>query len=193
MEEGYITGVDIKHYLYCPLIVYYNYSLHFYERVTEAMEKGDVTDKEAVLNFIYPSLKPLEVIRKPYLYSESLRISGVPDFVLRFQAGHYSVLEVKDTEKANRDHKVQVYFYSLLLEENGYRVGNGYIYYTGLKRLVKVPYTSEERKEVIKFIKKVKRAANGYRPRVRQLAVKCENCGYRKFCVPKIEGKIAYA
>ncbi|WP_052349562.1 CRISPR-associated protein Cas4 [Candidatus Acidianus copahuensis] len=192
MEEGYITGIDVKHFTYCPLITYYERVMHFRERVTEAMKKGEEVDKDVALQFVYPTLKPKEVERKPFLFSRKWRISGVPDFLLIFP-GYVVPLDVKDTDKVNRDHKLQVFFYCLILEENGKVPKAGFLYYTSLKKLVMYAYTADERKEVIEFLARIKNIIQGKRPKVRQPVSKCENCGFRHVCKPTIRGKLAYA
>ncbi|TRM79711.1 CRISPR-associated protein Cas4, partial [Sulfolobus sp. D5] len=76
-----ISGVTIKHYIFCPAIIQIE-SLGFEERITEAMIEGEEVDKEKVMNFLYPTLKAKQVVKKPVLRYKDL--IGIPDYVLKF-------------------------------------------------------------------------------------------------------------
>jgi|BEDMetMinimDraft_2_1075160.scaffolds.fasta_scaffold22818_1 CRISPR-associated exonuclease Cas4 len=178
-----ITGVTIKHYLFCPAIVRIE-ELGFRERVTEAMQEGGEVDKEKVVNFLFPMLKAKEIIKKPiYKYKD---LVGSPDFVLKFSY-HYSPLDVKNTDRVGMDHKAQVLYYAYLMEKSGLVVKEGILYYTSGK-LIRLPYTDNERRYVKRLIVKIREAREG-RIKVIQPVRKCVNCGFFQYCKPKRVGK----
>jgi len=191
MNEGIVTGTDVKRYYYCPLMIYYDNVIHIEERKTEAMIEGEEVDKDSIINFLYPSLKPISILKKPYLFSKKYGASGIPDFVLKFSS-FWSPLDVKNSPYERRDHKLQVLFYSFLLEENGRNVKEGFLYYPKRKKTVRIIYGEDERKEMIRIIKKIREIANGKIPKVRQPRSKCENCGFFFYCKPSLKGEISY-
>jgi len=162
------------------------------ERFTEAMREGGEIDKEEEIKFVYPSLSPKRVERKPYLYSAKLNASGTPDFVLHFDF-HSSPLEVKYSEKKHRDHFLQVKYYSLLMRELNYKVKVAFLYYKPLKELVRVHVSGEELDEVREIIERIKKIILRGKPlRVRKPSRLCINCGWLTTCKPKFEGRVAY-
>jgi len=185
-----VTATDLKNYVYCPMTIYYRNVLCLEERVTEAMTEGAQVDRDEILNFLHLTLKPLEVVRKPYLISRRFLVSGVPDFVLKLRRS-WSPLDVKDSYGERRDHRAQVLLYSFLLEESGKSVKQGLIYYVRGKKLFKMPYGEEERREVLLLLTGLRRVLKGELPRVRQPVRKCINCGFFNYCKPKLEG-VAY-
>ncbi|MEM1627578.1 MAG: CRISPR-associated protein Cas4 [Sulfolobaceae archaeon] len=181
-----IIASDIKRMVYCPLFLYYQKVLGVEERRTEAMKEGEEIDREAVMNFLYPTLRPKRVIRKPILRYRDL--SGEPDYILEFPA-HYSPLEIKATRLRTRDHKVQLAYYMYLMEMNGMSVKMGFIYYVNHRLLQRVYYNYEEKREVMRILDEAREILKGNIPRVRQPRHKCENCWYfNSYCRPKLRG-----
>jgi CRISPR-associated exonuclease Cas4 len=182
-----IQASDIKRMIYCPLFLYYHKVLGVEERKTEAMKEGEEIDKDAIINFLYPTLKPIKVIKKPVLNYKDL--SGIPDFILEFQT-HNSPLEIKATRLKTRDHKVQLVYYMYLMEMNSMNVKIGFIYYINYKSLQKIYYNYEEKREILRILNKAREILRGNIPRVRQPKKKCENCWYfNSYCKPKFKGE----
>ncbi|ARM74584.1 CRISPR-associated protein Cas4 [Acidianus manzaensis] len=178
-----ISGVVVKHFLYCPAIVRIT-ELGFEERVTDSMMEGEEVDKETVGNFLFGVLKAKELIRKPvYKYKD---LVGSPDFVLGFSY-YYSPLDVKYTNQVHMDHKAQVLFYAFIMEKLGFNVKQAILYYIPVKKLVKINYTNYEREYVERILRNIVKAKKGFL-KVRQPVRKCANCGYFQFCKPKRVG-----
>lgn len=179
-----ISGVTIKHYMYCPAIVRIT-ELGFQERVSEAMIEGSNLDRDVVERFLYAQMKAKEILRKPvFRYGE---LVGSPDFVLRFSL-YYSPLDVKNSRKINLDHKVQVLYYAYLMDMLGFRVKESALYYIPEGKILRMSYGDGERRYVERIVEAVRRAREG-ELRVRQPAWKCENCGFFQFCKPRRVGK----
>ncbi|AOL17536.1 CRISPR-associated protein Cas4 [Sulfolobus sp. A20] len=178
-----ISGVTIKHYIFCPAIIQIE-SLGFEERITEAMIEGEEVDKEKVMNFLYPTLKAKQVVKKPVLRYKDL--IGIPDYVLKFSY-YYSPLDLKNSRRISLDHKFQILFYSYIMEKLNMIVKEAYLYYIPLKRILKIPYTSQDKDHVEKMIddiRKIQRNENRKNIRIIQPTKKCKNCGFFNYCKP---------
>lgn len=181
-----ISGITIKHFAYCPQIVRIE-SMGFTERVSEAMIEGEQVEKDKVMNFLYATLKPLNVVGKPiFRYGDLI---GSPDYVLIYP-NHWVPLDVKSGRK-RYDHKLQMKYYLYLMDMNGINVKEGLLYYVSLKEMVRLEYNYAEKRYVEKVLSKIREAING-KVRVVQDARKCYNCGFFVYCKPKIKGNLAY-
>jgi CRISPR-associated exonuclease Cas4 len=189
MMESYLTASDLKNFAFCPLTVYFK-KRGMEERRTEAMEEGELTDQEVVVNFVTPTLRPKEILRKPFLKWRD--VSGVPDFVLKFDSSS-SPLEVKSSPEQRRDHRLQLSLYCFLLEMNQERVRRGYIYYVRRRELYTMDFTAERRREVVRTLNSLRRVVREGAEEIRQPARKCMNCGFLTYCRPEIRGGVAYA
>lgn len=181
-----ISGTTIKHFAYCPQIVRIE-SIGFTERVSEAMKEGEQVEAEKVINFLYATLKPLNIVSKPIFRYKDL--VGSPDYVLTYP--NYAIpIDVKSGRKRN-DHKLQIKYYLYLMDLNGIRVKEGLIYYVSLHEIVRLKYTHYDKKYIEKVIEEIREAMNG-KVKVVQDARKCYNCGFYSACKPSIKGGIAF-
>ncbi len=182
-----ISGITIKHYVFCPAIVQIE-SLGFEERTTEAMIEGDEVDKEKIMSFLYPTLKAKEIIKKPVLRYKDL--VGVPDYVLKFSY-YNSPLDLKNSKRVSLDHKFQLIFYSYIMEKLNMIVKEVYLYYIPLKRIVRIPYTTQDKDYIEKMINKIRSIQKNKNEKIRviQPAKKCKNCGFFNYCKPAKAGK----
>ncbi|AAY81311.1 CRISPR-associated protein Cas4 [Sulfolobus acidocaldarius] len=128
------------------------------------------------------------MIKKPFLRYRDL--TGQPDYILAFYH-YFSPLDIKAGEKVRLDHKMQVIFYSYLMERKGMLVKEGLIYYVKLKRIVRVKYTNQERRYIESVINKIRGTESGRRKeRIVQPAKKCINCGFLPYCNPLRQGSL---
>jgi CRISPR-associated exonuclease Cas4 len=195
--KEYITAADIKRYAWCPRIIYFTHVLHLEERVTEAMEEGKEEHDDAIIAPIVAQLKARKVIKGLNLVSDTLRLSGKPDFILDTKFGELVPVEVKvaslDTiSKAKKDHVMQLACYALLIEDNFKRVVKRCaVYYLKDKRVVYVALTNDLKLEAKKAIDKAyKIIEQEEMPKVRQPISKCKNCGYYRYCYPILTNRI---
>jgi CRISPR-associated exonuclease Cas4 len=195
--KEYITAADIKRYTWCPRIIYFTHVLHLEERVTEAMEEGKEEHDDAIIAPIVAQLKARKVIKGLNLVSDTLRLSGKPDFILDTKFGELVPVEVKvaslDTSsKAKKDHVMQLACYALLIEDNFKRVVKRCaVYYLRDKRVVYVALTNDLKLEAKKAIDKAyKIIEQEEMPKVRQPISKCKNCGYYRYCYPILTNRI---
>ncbi|AWS00430.1 CRISPR-associated protein Cas4 [Metallosphaera hakonensis] len=180
-----ISGSTVKYFSYCPQIVRLT-SMGFQERVTEAMMEGKEVDREKVINFLYGTLKPLNIVRGPIFRYKNL--VGSPDYVLFFP-NFVSPLDLKQGRE-RRDHVLQILFYLYVMELKGFNVKEGLLYYVREGKLKRIKYSFRERRIVRKTIEEIREAMRG-KVRVTQPVQKCYNCGFFRWCRPRIEGGIS--
>jgi CRISPR-associated exonuclease Cas4 len=195
--KEYITAADIKRYAWCPRIIYFTHVLHLEERVTEAMEEGKEEHDDAIIAPIVAQLKARKVIKGLNLVSDTLRLSGKPDFILDTKFGELVPVEVKvaslyTSSKAKKDHVMQLACYALLIEDNFKRVVKRcVVYYLRDKRVAYVALTNDLKLEAKKAIDKAyKIIEQEEMPKVRQPISKCKNCGYYRYCYPILTNRI---
>jgi len=190
-EEFYITAVEVKHYAYCPKIVYFTHVLHLEEPVTDAMKLGGEMHDEALITPLLRLLKVEKLLRGVELVSERLRLSGKVDYLAITKFGEYVPIEVKWAEptpkgRPKKNHRLQLAAYALLIEENFKTVVKRFaIYYARAHRAIISPIDSSLKREAHRAIKNIHEIiVNEEEPKVRVPKSRCENCGYRRFCQP---------
>ncbi len=190
-EQEYITAADMKRYAWCPRIIYFTHVLHLEERVTETMEEGKEEHNDAIIAPIVAQLKAKRVIKGLSLVSDTLRLSGKPDFILETKFGELIPVEVKVAsldagDKAKKDHIIQLACYALLIEDNFKKVVKRCaVYYLRDNRVAYIAVTNNLKLEAKKHIDKAYRIIEREEvPNVRQPISKCKNCGYYRYCYP---------
>ncbi len=190
-EQEYITAADMKRYAWCPRIIYFTHVLHLEERVTETMEEGKEEHDDAIIAPIVAHLKAKRVIKGLNLVSDTLRLSGKPDFILETKFGELIPVEVKAasldaSNKAKKDHIMQLSCYALLIEDNFKKVVKRCaVYYLRDKRVAYIAVTNDLKLEAKKVIDRAYRIIEHEEiPNVRQPISKCKNCGYYRYCYP---------
>ncbi|RLF14408.1 MAG: CRISPR-associated protein Cas4 [Thermoprotei archaeon] len=192
-EDEYVTAVEVKHYAYCPRIVYFTHVLHLHERLTEAMEAGREAHDESMIAPLIPKLKASKVLKVPELASEGLRLKGKPDYIIVTKHGEYIPIEVKWAEPTKeggvkRDHKLQLAAYALLIEDAfKVTVKRAAVHYTRANKLYIIPITPDLKREARNTIQDIHRIILSEEPPAptRDLR-KCENCGFKQYCMPPL-------
>ncbi|RLF09484.1 MAG: CRISPR-associated protein Cas4 [Thermoprotei archaeon] len=189
MEDApYITVVDVRDYAYCPRVVYFTHVLHLKERITEAMQYGKEHHEDPPLAPLMPKLKPKHVIKNVELTSSKLKLMGKVDTIVVTKHGEYIPVEVKWSEprqgKPRRQHKAQLIAYALLIEENySTTVKRAVIYYSRAGRLIEMPITSQDKRQVKRMIKQIYQVIRSEEmPEVKFKPKQCVDCGYKCYC-----------
>lgn len=189
--EEYFTVVDVKHYAYCPMIVFFTHVLHLQERVTEAMIYGVESHDESVIAPIATSLKASKIIRGLELISDKLKLRGKLDYLVVTKYGELIPVEVKWAEPeggaAKRDHKLQLASYALMVEEAfGKSVKRAVVYYTRARKLTYIPMDESLKKHVRYILASMERIASKEEvPRPMVKPSRCINCGFKHYCRPE--------
>lgn len=191
MSMKYITAIDVRDYAFCPMKVYYVNVLHIYERTTEAMELGREIHDEKPLAHLIPKLKAVKVLRNVELVSDRLKVVGRVDYIFVTKFNEYIPADMKWSNPeygiAQKQHRMQIATYSLLIEE-AYKtvVKRAVMYYLRAGKTVIVPVTDSLKNQVREAIDKIyEMIENEAEPRVRISLKRCINCSYMSYCRSK--------
>lgn len=184
-----LTATDVKHYAYCPVIVYITHVLGIRETETEYMQMGKQQHDEKMIAPIIAKYKPSRVLRSPFLSCPREYLSGTPDYLLLAKHGYAVAVEVKWAEPARRgvkrDHKLQLGAYALLAKcKLGLNVKVGVIYYLRPQpKLYEVPITGSLIRQVRKAIRDIRDMITSGTPPQRPVSSRrCSGCNYRQYC-----------
>jgi len=196
VAEAYCSVTDIKHYLYCPRIVYFDKVLHcppILESQQEAsktthenLEQKEKRRKAAV--FYSPEFEAAEKIFRVTLESEKLKLRGNLDLLIHTNS-EYVPVEYKemssDRGKLWPDHKYQLAAYALLVEEtHNTTVGHGIVNYVREDRVIPCEISDGMKKYVRRMIVEVNRLVSDQAlPPITVPASRCHGgCGYLWIC-----------
>jgi len=192
-EDEYFTVVDVKHYAYCPMIVYFTHVLHLHERITEAMLYGAESHDEAVVSSIAVKLEAQRIIRRVDLTSERLKLKGRLDYLVVTRFGELVPVEFKWSEteggSIKRDHKLQLASYALMVEEAyGRPVKRVAVYYTRSSKIVVIPLDADVKNQVKRILDSMERITlSEDPPKHKPRPGRCVNCGFKAYCRPRVE------
>lgn len=118
------------------------------------------------------------------LFSEQLRLTGKPDFIVNFK-GQYIPVEVKTsvTDSPYRNHVLQLAAYCLLVEEKYNEVIPFGVLVYGGGRQFRIPFAAYLRSQLITIMEEMRtKLASGTIQRNHNLIAKCQNCSMRVHC-----------
>jgi CRISPR-associated exonuclease Cas4 len=122
------------------------------------------------------------------LFSEQLRLTGKPDFIVNFK-GQYIPVEVKTgvTDSPYKNHVLQLAAYCLLVEEKYNQVVPfGVLVYRN-RRQFRIPFEAYLRSQLIRIMEEMRtKLAAGIIQRDHNLIAKCQYCSMRVHCSQKI-------
>ncbi|MEM2319916.1 MAG: CRISPR-associated protein Cas4 [Candidatus Bathyarchaeia archaeon] len=197
VAEPLVSVTDVKHYVYCPRLVYFDRVLHaqpvFGSQQEESQElhmeyvHKELRRKDAV--YYSPEFVGAEKFLFVPLVSKSLQLQGVVDCIIRTVKGEYVPIEYKnmnsDKGKAYMDHKYQLVAYALLVEENfGTVVKRGFVNYIPEQLILKFEITPTMKSYVKRVVGHIKRIIREERlPPIRVASNKCQGgCGHKQTC-----------
>ncbi|HHV78321.1 MAG TPA: CRISPR-associated protein Cas4 [Firmicutes bacterium] len=181
---------DIKQFVYCPRVVYFDYVMPLKTKITRKMEYG----KERHLEFQgYENRRSLRRYRLDegerqfgvYLRSERLGLNGLLDLLIVSPAGYFPV-EFKDTARPpGLNHKYQLTAYALLLEDVMKRpVRCGFVCTSeGEKRLWPIQITPNARLHCLRIMGAIRNMIRSERlPPLSRSIQRCRECEHIRFC-----------
>jgi len=197
IAEPSISVTDVKHYIYCPRIVYFERVLHakpvFGSQQKEGREKhGEYIQKELRRKdaiYYSPDFTGAEKHLFISLNSPKLGLTGQLDCIIKTVKDEYIPVDYKNMNsnkgKMWMDHKYQLVAYALLVEENYITtVKRGLVNYIPEKLVLKVEITPTMKthvKRVIGHIKRIIKEEN--LPPIRVAKNKCTGgCGHKQTC-----------
>lgn len=180
---------DLKQYIYCPRVVYYQYVLPVDRRATYKMEHG----KSAQVR-----LERLEGRRKLaryglaggrrhfglYLRSKRLGLGGRMDLMIEMKAACFPVDFKFTTGRPHRNHRYQLGGYALLIEEAyGKTVETGFVYLIPQDDAAVCPLSPELKADCRRVLGEIRGMIEGERmPGPNANRNRCTDCEYQNYC-----------
>ena len=195
--EPFVSVTDIKHYVYCPRLIYFDKVLHatpvFGSQQEDSKElhedyvKKELRRKDAI--YYSPEFVGAEKLLFTPLCSSVLGLQGNVDCIIKTANGEYVPVDYKnmasDKGRIWMDHKYQLVAYALLIEENfGTVVKRGFVNYipeTLILQLEITPTMKSYVKRVLGHIKGIMKEEE--LPTIRVAKQKCTGgCGHKQIC-----------
>ena len=198
IAEEFVSVTDIKHYIYCPRLVYFDRVLHatpvFGSQQEDSKElhedyvRKELRRKDAV--YYSPEFVGAEKLLFASLSSSMLGLQGNVDCIIKTAKREYIPVEYKnmnsDKGKVCMDHKYQLVGYALLIEENFETVvKRGFVNYLPEASILQIEITPTMKSYVKKVLGHIKRIIKDEElPPVRVAKQKCGGgCGHRQTCM----------
>lgn len=194
-EELILDITDIKHYFYCPKIIYFDKVLRVRPQLDSQQKSSklihnEITEKESRRKSVLCNrdLKDKKKMYNVYLFSENLKLQGEIDCLLQDNT-EYSVIEYKNTMSDKRkvweDHFNQVVAYSILVDEYfNTDTKIGFVYYRPEDSILSFNIKNSDKQNIHKIIVKIRSVIeNEIEPMEEIPPNRCSGgCGYLWIC-----------
>lgn len=191
-----ITVSDVKQYLFCPKIVYFDHVLHVPKPPDQKLQAGkeehdSITAREKRRKgalFYDPELDRAEKMFRVALESSTLGLRGVLDYLL-IAGQEYIPVDYKfgfsHSGNVHLNHKYQLAAYALLVEETFKApVKRGFIHYSRDRANVRVDLGDEIRRRTTKTVREICRIIEEeIEPAGTKNPGRCTDCEYSRYCV----------
>lgn len=193
--ENTISVTDIKHYFYCPKIVYFDKVMHAdavlssqQEAAKKTHQEKEKKDRRRKTMFYDEQFPNCQKLFKVHMFSAPLGLEGIADCVIvngqeRIPVDYKRMFSKKG--EVWTDHRFQLAAYALLLEEQySTIVRRGFVYYLPEDSAVEVRITESVKTYVKKVIRAIQNIiATGEEPIARIPRSRCSGgCGYLWIC-----------
>ena len=197
VAEPLISVTDIKHYFYCPRILYFEHVLHAKPQLGSQQEESRKRHEEYVrkelrrMDAIYYSSDFVGAEKMLFvpLCSSNIGLKGIVDLTIKTRSDEYIPVDYKNMVsnrgRAWTDHKYQLAAYALLIDEVfNTTVKRGFINYMPEKLIVKLEITRTVKTHVKRALGHIKRIIQEEKlPPIRVSRQKCTGgCGYKQIC-----------
>lgn len=180
---------DVRQYVYCPRVVYFNYVIPVPRHRTVKMEAGQMTHAD------FAEMEKRRTLARYHLDEGTrefglrlecakLNLSGVLDMLVSTSSGLYPV-EFKDTPGGmGLHHKYQLAAYAMLVESVRRRpVKEGFVYVVPGKRVFKVRMDANVRLHVRRIVgAMLNMVARGLIPSRTRAGGRCRDCEFKNYC-----------
>jgi len=190
MEEQYWPARNVAEYCYCPRLFYFMQVEGVFLPNSDT-EKGKSVhqrvDKPTTLtNSDYP-----HILTSLVLSSKELRLTATLDLA-EIEGNQVTPVEYRKgrPQYSNGDaipwptDTTQIGLQIILLEEAGYEVHEGIIYYASEKRKIRLKNDKKLKEDALAVFEKAKQCALGNRPAPLIKDEKCIRCSLQPFCLP---------
>ena len=187
--EPYLRVIDLKQYVYCPRVLYYQLVLPAVRPITYKMEEGILVHHTAVQNEKRRQLRTYGLTEGSRHFdvsvqSNSLGLSGKIDLVIETEE-ELIPIDYKNSPKVATHYKMQLMAYGRLLSEDfvGKQVRRGFIYLLPTRKAVEVRFTVALQRQFDQALREIQaiHTQENMPPPTRQRA-KCIDCEFRRFC-----------
>lgn len=181
--------IDLKQYVYCPRILYYQTVLPDVRPITYKMESGiqshiQAEEREKRRQLRTYGLTSGERSFNVPLLSADLKLSGVLDMLIETEAERIPV-DYKDSKKVGTHFKMQVLAYGRLLQSlhPDKPVRRGFLYLIPTRETVPVPFTAHLQRQLDKALTQMAAIAQAQQlPAPPDTPARCVDCEFRRFC-----------
>jgi CRISPR-associated exonuclease Cas4 len=182
------TVTDLKQYLYCPRILFYQTCLPDVRPVTYKMQAGveahaDERQRASRRSSRWYGLPEGERRFDVWLQSTALGLSGQVDEVVQTPSEIIPV-DYKMAQQIGQHYKVQLAAYAMMLEE-AYQtqVRRGIIYLIPTRKANEIPITRALRQQVQSTLETMRAIAeHETMPEPTAWRQRCTDCEFRRFC-----------
>jgi len=197
IAEPFVSVTDIKHYIYCPRLIYFDRVLHatpvFGSQQEDSKElhedyvKKELRRKDAI--YYSPEFVGAEKLLFTPLSSGVLGLQGNVDCIIKTASGEYVPVDYKnmtsDRGKVWMDHRYQLVAYALLVEDHfGIVVRRGFVNYIPEALILQFEITPTMKSYVKRVLGHIKRIIKDEElPPIRVAKQKCTGgCGHKQTC-----------
>lgn len=183
--------IDLKQYVYCPRVLYYQAILPRVRPITYKMEAGAAAHQVAAGREKRRSLRAygLDDGRRAFnvpVYNPDLLLSGEVDMVIE-TAAEIIPVDYKQTKKVGKHHKLQLMAYGRLLEladpKSGKQIKRGFVYLLPARKAVAVRFTKPLRRQLEQALADMRGIARRQTlPQPAASPAQCIDCEFRRFC-----------
>ena len=199
VAEFFVSVTDVKHYVYCPRLVYFDRVLHATPVFGSQQEEGKESHEDYVgkelrrKDAIYysPEFVGAEKLLFNPLSSDALGLQGNVDLIIKTTKSEFVPVEYKnmrsDDGRVCMDHKYQLVAYALLIEETfGAVVKRGFVNYIPETLILQFEITPTMKSHVKRVLGHIKRIIQDEElPPIRVAKHKCQGgCGHKQTCQP---------
>jgi len=197
IAEPFVSVTDVKHYIYCPRLVYFDRVLHATpvfgsqqedsKMLHEDYVKKELRRKDAV--YYSPEFVGAEKLLFTSLSSSLLGLQGNVDCIIKTASGEYVPVDYKnmasDKGRVWMDHRYQLVAYGLLVEDHfGVVVRRGFVNYIPEALILQFEITPTMKTYVKRVLGHIKRIIREEElPPIRVAKQKCTGgCGHKQTC-----------
>lgn len=180
---------DLKQFVYCPRIVFYQYVMPVEKKTTFKMEAGkraEVTVDKLEERRSLRKYRLAEGARyfHVWLRSEQLGLAGKLDLLLDSPEGLFPVDFKYTSGRPHTNHRFQLCGYALLVEEAyGRAVTHGFIYLIPQEEVVVLDLTQAQKEETLSLLTDMRDMIRTERmPEPTPVRERCAECEYRNYC-----------
>jgi len=197
IAESFISVTDVKHYIYCPRLIYFDRVLHATPVFGSQQNDGKASHEEQVAKelrrkdavYYSPEFVGAQKLLFTNLSSDMLGLQGNVDLIIHTARDEFIPVEYKNmNSNAGRicmDHKYQLVAYALLIEESfNTTVKSGIVNYLPENLILHFEITPTMKIHVKRVLSHIKRIIqNETLPPIRVASYKCQGgCGHKQIC-----------